>query len=262
MNNRTYAGKTYAQWLGSLTTGDPVRVRFPQDHGLVPNGRVVPGEVLKGTHGTLVGYPDGYGRKTETFLRNGTGSGSHLEHPSLDSIRVWGSSPEFLTESERQIQHQHRHSGVGCLVGSADEITRRLAALWQPDGRPHGILWMRRSRIFAHALMQPLTVLRDTQGLRLDYSTVYRFLDMDLVHDLAWQEGATYPGLEPALIDIRAYLTNLPGYDRNQGHRQPEVTRLRHHHATSQLIPALSGLLLPVPDSEHLKPAQQVRLSP
>jgi hypothetical protein len=123
--DRKYLGKTYSEWLLSLTANDPVRIRHPWQDGSEPGGRIDKGYVVETHDGSTaswrvaVRFHDAMRGKTETIAFNEEGRASYcsLEHPDVRA----GMAPdgradqgmEFLTGIEMlaiTAQHENRRA--------------------------------------------------------------------------------------------------------------------------------------------------------
>jgi len=125
-------------------------------------------------------------------------------------------------------------------TGSSDTLTQMVVGLMD-DAGGDGAMWKGRATAMFTGVMRALTWLRDKQVIDLNVSEIRDHLNLKRIIDLA--DKSKYPDLpQPIRKSIKSYLTSLPGYQEEKGHRQGQTTLDQHGYLEMQFTKILGSL--------------------
>jgi hypothetical protein len=123
---------------------------------------------------------------------------------------------------------------------SADAIVQILVSLMEEAGGDNA-MWKGRAIAMLTGVIRAATWLRDAGHMRMDVSDVRELCSLPRIIDLA--DEKCHPDLPQAIRKvIRAYLTALPGFNKDKGERQSQTTLDQHGYLEMQTTRFFSTL--------------------
>ena len=124
--------------------------------------------------------------------------------------------------------------------GNSDEMTQMVVSL-MGDAGGDGAMWRGRATAMLTGVMRALTWLRDQGAVHLNVGSVRDYLNIRAIIDLA--DPKIYPDMPPAIRkSVRSYLTSLPGFQEDKGHKQAQTTHDQHGYLEMQFTKILGTL--------------------
>ena len=124
--------------------------------------------------------------------------------------------------------------------GSSDGLTQMVVSLMD-DAGGDGAMWKGRATAMFTGVMRALTWLRDEDVVDLNVGTIRDYLNLRAIIDLA--DPKIYPEMPPAIRkSVRSYLTSLPGFQEDKGHKQAQTTLDQHGYLEMQFTKILGSL--------------------
>jgi len=125
-------------------------------------------------------------------------------------------------------------------TGSSDTLTQMVVGLMDETGGD-GAMWKGRATAMFTGVMRALTWLRDQQKVDLNVAEIRDHLNLKKIIDLADQ--AKFPDMPQHIRkSIRSYLSSLPGFQEDKGHKQGQTTLDQHGYLEMQFTRILSSL--------------------
>lgn len=125
-------------------------------------------------------------------------------------------------------------------TGSSDTMTQMVVGLMD-DAGGDGAMWKGRATAMFTGVMRALTWLRDEGVVDLNVGEIRDHLNLKRIVELADQ--AKYPDMPQHIRkSIRSYLSSLPGYQEDKGHKQAQTTLDQHGYLEMQFTKILGSL--------------------
>ena len=125
-------------------------------------------------------------------------------------------------------------------TGSSDTQTQMVVGLMDDVGGD-GAMWKGRAAAMFTGVMRALVWLRDNGIVDLNVSEIRDHLNLKKIVDLS--DINKFPDLpQPIRKSIRSYLTSLPGFQEDKGHKQGQTTLDQHGYLEMQFTKILGSL--------------------
>jgi energy-coupling factor transporter ATP-binding protein EcfA2 len=121
--------------------------------------------------------------------------------------------------------------------GASDEIVQMVVDMMD-DAGGDGAMWKGRATAMLTGVARCLVWRRDNQGARLDVSVLRDHLGIRRIIDMS-EDGALPLPLRKS---VSSYLTSLPGYREEKGHKQSQTTLDQHGYLEMQFTKLLGSL--------------------
>ncbi|MBO9428434.1 TraM recognition domain-containing protein [Sulfitobacter sp. R18_1] len=126
-------------------------------------------------------------------------------------------------------------------TGSSDSLTQMVVSLMD-DAGGDGAMWKGRATAMLTGVMRALTWLRDEGRVDLNVGEIRSFMSLRKIIDLGDETGDYKDIPQPIRKSITSYLTSLPGFTPEKGHKQAQTTLDQHGYLEMQFTKILGSL--------------------
>ena len=125
-------------------------------------------------------------------------------------------------------------------TGSSDSLTQMVVSLMD-DAGGDGAMWKGRATAMLTGVMRALSWLRDEDMIDLNVGEIREYMSLKRIVDLG--DTNKFPDLPPDIRkSIKSYLTSLPGFQEEKGHKQAQTTLDQHGYLEMQFTKILGSL--------------------
>lgn len=125
-------------------------------------------------------------------------------------------------------------------TGSSDSLTQMVVSLMD-DAGGDGAMWKGRATAMLTGVMRALSWLRDADMIDLNVGEIREYMSLKRIIDLG--DTSKFPDLPQDIRkSIKSYLTSLPGFQEEKGHKQAQTTLDQHGYLEMQFTKILGSL--------------------